>query len=257
MEPNETMVEEFGDMTADDALDEIVAEDTGEPDESLESFLGEEAPAEESKEPQPQGTSEPGWIKKRVDKAVQKAIAETEARMQASFDKQMAPLREQMLNTEAQALVSKGIVKDLETAKELVRYRQGGMPPVADNGTEGQPRNERGQFTSAPKEDPATAARIEMLKHQADRIRGNKGPDVIAEFNGNDEIKQKVISGEMDFYDVAEFMRTRSTRKRPPAPTRSPNGVSETPSGAIMSMSDDQFDKLVERVRGGTRFRER
>ena len=73
----------------------------------------------------------------------------------------------------------------------------------------------------------------------------------------DNEIKQKVISGEMDFYDVAEYMKNRPSRKRPPAPTRSPNGASETSSGAIMSMSDDQFDKLVERVRGGTRFRER
>ena len=96
-----------------------------------------------------------------------------------------------------------------------------------------------------------------MLSHQADRIAENGGPDVRAEFMNNSEIKKAVINGEMDFYEVAAYLDEQASRKKPPAPMRSPNGASDYASGSIMSMSDKQFDALVNKVRGGARFRER
>jgi hypothetical protein len=78
---------------------------------------------------------------------------------------------------------------------------------------------------------------------------------VIAEFKKNEDIKRRVVSGELDFYDVAELMK-QPAKKKPPAPMRSPNGANAQAKGTIMSLSDKQFDALVKRVQGGERFRE-
>jgi len=258
MDLDETMVEEQDNMEADDALPEDVVEEQDESEESLESFSeGEGQPAEpETPSEEPPSASEPGWIKKRVEKAVSKAVAQTRAEMQAMFDQQMAPIREKMLNDEARELVRSGEFKSLERAKEYLQLKQG-LPVSANKAPapQAQPRQANGQF--APKEDPAITARIEMLKHQADKIRGAKGPDVIAEFQNNPEIQEKVKAGEMDFYDVADYLKDqKSSRKKPPAPMRSPNGASGSNNpNAIDSMSDEQFDRMEKRIAGGARIR--
>ena len=259
MDFEEAMVEQNGGEEAEDLLPDTLVEDSEESEETLESLTGEDGDegqsGEEEAQKGKQGTSEPGYVKSRISKAVEKAVAETEARMMAQFEARMAPLMEQMIETEAERLVRDGKVKDLDTAKELVRYRQGVPGQAAKQAAPAeQPRQANGQY--APKEDPAVKATIRMLRHQADRIAENGGPNVREEFTNNEEIKQKVISGEMDFYDVADYMKKKSG-KRPPSPMRSPNGASDYASGSIMSMSDKQFDALVEKVKGGASFRER
>ena len=250
-DPNETMVENFDDVPADDTLEESITEETDE-SESLESLNAEEeeAPAEEEPKDGKQGTSEPGWIRKRVDKAVEKALAEQERRLTAQFEAQMAPIRDKMLTEEAKELVRQGEFKSLERAKEYLQLKQG--LPVNTGEESRQPRSENGQF--APKEDPATTARINMLTHQADRIKASGGPDVVAEFRNNPDIKQKVINGEMDFYDVAEQMKQPAKRK-PPSPMRSPNGANGQNPNAIDSMSDEQFKRLEKRLMEGARYK--
>ena len=246
MDLEETMVEELDNVEEDDTLPEDVAEETDESEtESLES-LDEGKPEQQPQEPQ---ASEPGWIKQRVNKAVQKAIAETETRMRSEFEAQMAPIREKMLTDEARELVRQGEFKSLDRAKEYLQLKQG-IPVAPKEEPKAQPRNEQGQY--APKDDPATMARIDMLKHQADRIKAAGGPDVIAEFQNNEEVKQQIISGELDFYDVAEMMR--QPKRRPPAPMRSPNGASGTNPNAIDTMSDDQFERMEKRIREGARY---
>ena len=260
MEPNETMVEDVETTAAeDDALPESIVEEEQDESESLESILtGEEEeqdegkPEEEEAKKDSQSTSEPGWIRKRVDKAVSKAIAETEARMRAEFDAQMAPIRERMLEEKARELVASGSVKTIETARELVRYREG-MPAAPTTQQQEQPRNANGQYTA--KDDPAVTAKVNMLRHQANTIRTRQGLDVIKEFTDNPEIKQKVISGEMDFYDVADYMASRKGgKKTPPAPMRSPNGASGAERTAIDNMSDEQFERLEKRISQGARY---
>ena len=256
MDPNETMVEEMDtEVAGDDALQEDLVEESDD-SQSIEDFADEAEdakPAEEEEPAQEKGASEPGWIKKRVDKAVQKAVAETEARMQAMFDAQMAPIREKLLEDEANKLVKNGTVRDLETAKELLRYRQGMSPEPAQG--EGQPRNEKGQFAPAPERDPAIQAQIDMLQHQADRILDGGGPDVIEAFRNDPDIKEKVIRGEMDFYDVAEYLEDmQEQRRKPPAPMRSPNGASGSEKSTIASMSDEQFEKFEKKVSSGVRY---
>ena len=245
-------------------------EESDEPAESLESLTGGSESGtgngEDGQDAGPdgkgsEGPKEPGYVQGRISKAVDKALAEAEARFTAqmkAMEDRYAPIMERMLEMDAQELVRSGKVKDLDTARELVRYRQGqgGMPPARSK-TE-QPRQQNGQY--APKETAESArtqAQIDMLQHQADRIKASGGPDVIAEFQNNPEIKQKIIAGEMDFYDVAEMLKKQQpARRKPPSPTRSPNGVNGQIKSAIMSMSDKQFAELERRVQGGERFRE-
>lgn len=268
-------IEDIDDLDVElpEGFDDIDEEETDDPESLVtEGTEDEDQPEEEEtqeEEQEPQGTSgkrsEPGYVRKRVDEAVAKAEAETEKRtrasMQAEFDQtfeerlnqRMAPIIERLVEMDAQDLLRQGTVKDIETARELARYRQGVKPaPAAANE---QPRNEKGQFTAAQSnDDPATTARISMLKHQANAIKARGGPDVIAEFQNNPRVKQKVIAGEMDFYDVAESLKT--PKKRPPAPMRSPNGATNTGDiNPIMEMSDKEFEKLERRVQNGARIR--
>lgn len=250
------MSEETTNMEATEQAEDLLPVESTEPtednSEDLASLLtGEDAQPTEEQTGDSQGTrQEPGYVRGRIDRAVAKAVAETEARMKADFEKQMAPYREQMITMEAQELVRTGTVKDLETAKELVRYRQGQPQKAAE--PEAQPRDNSGRFAqknTQPTSDPATSARIDMLQHQADRIRSGGGPDVIAEFKNNEEIKQKVIAGEMDFYDVADYMK--QPQRRQPSPMRSSNGVSGTEKSSIAKMTDEQFRRLNKKLDEG------
>ena len=251
MDYEETMVDEMDtSVEADDTLQEDLVEETDE-SESIESVI-EDEDTQPEEEPEEQGTSEPGWIKKRVAKEVEKAVARTRAEMQAMFDEQMAPIREQMIENQAKELVRNGTVKDLDTAKELVRYRQGQQPTVQQE----QPRNDKGQFVSQEDaaQDASINTMINMLQRQVDYIKAQGGPDVVREYQNNPEIHEKVNSGEMDFYQVAEYMKSQKPKRKPPAPMRSPNGASGSEKSTIANMSDEQFDKFDKKVSGGARF---
>ena len=238
-------VDTGAEVVADDAQLETLEE---EADSSLplEEALSDEPDKPEEKQDS-QGTSEPGWIKKRVDKAVQKAVAETEARMNAQFQAQMAPIFERMLDQEARELVKQGEFKSLDRAKEYLQLKQGMTPKQQPKQ---QPRNEQGQFTSQQEQE--NHVRADMLARQAQKIKANQGLDVMAAFNENEDIKNKIISGEWDFYDVAEAMR--KPRQRAPAPMRSPNGASGSERSTIATMSDEQFDRLDRKIAEGARY---
>lgn len=257
MDFEETMVEQNDQQTADDTPQEELVEEVDE-SEPIESAIdAEEQPAEEPKQNDSQGTSEPGWIKKRIDKALAKQRAELEASYDAKLEAALAPFREQQIEQQARELVRSGAVKDLDTAKELVRYRQNQPQPTQTDTTGSQqPRNDKGQFTArqqSNQSDPATQARIEMLQHQADAIRADGGPDVIGEFRNNKDVGMKVIRGEMDFYDVARQMRA-GEKKKPPAPMRSPNGANGESKSVIATMSDEQFAKFEKSISEGKRY---
>lgn len=232
-----------------DGLSEVVETPEEVPSESLDSVLEEGEPQPEQTEA-PKAKEEPGYVRGRIDKAVQKVRAEYDqqiADLKASFEEQMRPIREQLFESQAQELLKSHKVTDIETARELVRLRNGQQAaPVVE-----QPRQANGQF--APKEDPATSARIEMLRHQADKIRAAGGPDVISEWRNNEEINKKVVSGEMDFYDVADYLRDNQKR-RPPSPMRSSNGASGMSPNAIANMTDEQFARMEKRIKEGARY---
>ena len=254
MENGEFMNEEGIDIPEIDDIENIeeVVEEEQDDSESLESLMDEggETVEETVEQPEevPKAKEEPGYVRGRIEKAVNKAIAETEARMRAEFETQMAPFRARMMEDEAQELVRSRKVTDIETARELVRLRNG-QPAVAQAAPKPaeQPRQANGQF--AAKEDPGTSARISMLEHQADRIKEDLGIDVTAEFMNNEEIKRAVVTGEMDFYDVAKQMQSQQTRKRPPSPMRSPNGASGVSPNAIANMTDEQFERMERNIK--------
>ena len=252
MDYEEIMGDTPDEQTDDLSVDEIV-EEVEEASESLDSIIDDgeqEAQADEQPEEAP-AAKEPGYVRGRIDKAVQKAVAETEARMRAEFESQMAPFRAKMMEDEAQELVRSRKVTDIETARELVRLRNG-QPAVAQAAPKPaeQPRQANGQFAS--KEDPGTSARIAMLEHQAEKIKARDGIDVTEEFMNNEDIKMRVVSGELDFYDVADMMK--QPKRRPPSPMRSPNGASVQNPNAISNMTDEQFEKMERRIKEGARF---
>ena len=239
---------------ADEGMDEAAQEEDFTPDdlseeeddsaESLDSLNEDEGEAVEEQS-QPQGTSEPGYVQRRIERALARERESIRAEMEAQY----APIRERLLDMDARDLVKQGEFKSIERAKEYLQLKQGIQSAPAYEPDE-EP-DSREQY--APAEDPATSARIDMLAHQADRIKAQTGIDVIDEFANNEEIKNKVISGEMDLYDVAEMMKP-SARRRPPAPTRFSNGASGQAPNAITSMSDEQFERLERRIKEGARY---
>ena len=253
--------ENMDNFTEEDSLPEEIVEDSEESEEDLDAYLNEDedsdqAAEEEEQTQEPEAREEPGYVKTRISKAVNKAVAETEARFAAqieALEAKYAPLQERLMEMDAQELVRSRKVADIETARELVRLRQG-VQPQQEQVNE-QPRNEQGQFVSQNQaiEMAKTSERIEMLKAQAEYIKKKSGLDVVAEWNNNPEIKKAVIEGEMDFYQVADQMQ-KQQKKRPPSPTRSPNGANGIGPHSIANMTDAQFRKMDQRLDEGVRF---
>ena len=265
MDFDETMVEEeFDEAVEDDTLlEDFVEEDESEdedfPDEEDLELPDEEEDeeVEEDEEAEPQQPSEPGWIKKRVQKAVDKAVAQALAAQQEQFNQRLAPLIAKMQEDEAQELVRSRKCGDIETARELVRLRSGqsANPSQMMGDRDEQPRNEQGQFASKEQiaEEASVNARINELTKQAAKIRQKQGIDVMEEFNSNEDIKNRVISGELDFYDVAELM-SKPRRRKAPAPSRSPNGASNMSINGFLDMSDEAFERMERNLDKGVRY---
>ncbi len=205
-----------------------------------------------------QPTKEPGWIKKRIDAAVAKALKENEQRMNDEFEAKIRPFREAEMNRQAEELVTKGVIKDKDMALEYLKLK-GGMN-VSAPATE-QPkeiaRDAQGRF--APKQQEAQPQnetdgevrfRANMLAAQANKLQ-QRGLDVKAVYENNPEIRRRVLSGEWDFYDVAEAMTTRNV----PQPVRQPNGAGFGGGIDITSMTDEQFAKLNANLAKGKLYK--
>lgn len=248
---------------ADQLPEGLVVETTDESEMSLEEAISETAETEQADATQPakaepetppaKETKEPGYVKTRIAEALAKERESIRAEVQAEFNQRMAPIMERLLIEDAKELVRQGTIKDLETAKEYLRMKQGLQPTAAEKPQQDQPRNANGQYASKTNpDDAATNARIDMLRHQAERIKERNGIDVIKVWSENPDIKRRVIAGEIDFYDVAEEIGNRPKKSKPPAPVRTPNGAANDQQvDAIMNMSKEQFDRLVKRVQSG------
>lgn len=212
-------------------------------DAALTPVQETEAPVSELTEiTEPEAPKEPGYVRKRIDAAVAKALQEQEQRLRAEFDQTLAPIRESVYERQADALVSSGEFKSKETALEYVKLKNG----VSVSATP-QQRDEKGRFAQ---EDPVARARANLLSEQAEKIRANRGLDVIGAYNNNPEIQQKVLSGEWDFYDVADNIK----QQRVPAPMRSTNGASVS-GVSIAQMTDAQFEQLQKNLAAGKTYR--
>lgn len=222
--------------------------------ESLESIAAEvpaaeAAPAAEEQAP----AKEPGWVKGRIDKAVAKA----EARIRAEYEAKLAPIYESIYDRQAEELVSAGEFKSLDRAKEYVRMKAG-LPvetPAEKPAEASSPaRDAQGRFAAQkPAQeavDPVIQAQADLLTKQADKIKRSQGLDVMGYFNNDPGVKEKVLSGEWDFYDVADAMRNRNSH---PTPIRSANGGAPG-SFDIARMTPEQFKRLNENLATGHRY---
>lgn len=213
---------------------------------------------EQKAQPQPEAPApkEPGWIKQRVSAAVDKAVAEAEARVAARYEAMLAPMRESLMDREAQELFNSGEFKTLERAKEYVRLKNG--VPVTQEASEPQKsapeRDAQGRFVKQEQpEDPVTQAKADLLAKQAQKIMNTQGVDVMAAFQNDPNVQAKVLSGEWDFYDVAQELTGRAGR-RAPTPVYSPNSAGNPAGLSVANMSDEQFDRLNQSLASGRRY---
>lgn len=219
----------------------------------LSEFISEQKTQEQPEAPAPK---EPGWIKQRVSAAVDKAVAEAEARVAARYEAMLAPMRESLMDREAQELFASGEFKTLERAKEYVRLKNG--VPAAQEESQPQKsapeRDAQGRFIKQEQpEDPVTQAKADLLAKQAQKIMNTQGVDVMAAFQSDPNVQAKVLSGEWDFYDVAQELTGRMGR-RAPAPVYSPNSAGNPGGLSVANMSDEQFDRLNQSLASGRRY---
>jgi hypothetical protein len=209
----------------------------------------------EDKAEQANGKKEPGYVAKRVSEAAEKAkasaIRETEERMTAYFEKQIAPLREAQLNRDADDLVKQGEFKSRERALEYLRLKQG-VPPVQQT-----QEKQREEAPVKPLRDPALQARAEMLMKQAEKIMAKTGVDVMAVFNSDISVRQKVSANEWDFYDIADSIKSQpakpvsehtQAKAEIPPPMRTSNNAAPQSKG-VRDLSPEEFVRFKQRVK--------
>lgn len=230
-ELNTTVEMQQMESVLDDAVQ--APEETSEP---ISSVVEAEPKAKE----QP---SQPGWIKGRIEAAVRKATAE----LTASYESRINQMQESIWEREARDLVDSGEFKSVERAKEYLQLKSGAHVAAEKPAPA---RDEQGRFARQT-EDPVTMAKAEVLAGQAQRIKAKTGMDVMTIYKTDPDVQQKIISGEWDFYDVAE--QYEQPRRRVPVPARSANG-SQMTDFSVKNMSDADFARLDEMLSSGRRF---
>lgn len=245
MEEKPTVEMQNTESVLDDAV--LAPEDKSEP---ISTALNEgEQQTTQHEEQHEQKAKEPGWLKGRLNDAVSKAVRDSEARIRGEYEQRITRMQEKLWDREAQDLVDSGEFKSLDRAKEYIRLKDG-APLEAKHE---QTRDEQGRYAAKEQDaDPVTEARAQLLASQADKIKERRGLDVMQAFNEDPEIKRKVVSGEWDFYDVAESLGNES-RKRVPPPARTPNGAN-TANFSFSNMTDEQWKRLNQRLEGGAVF---
>lgn len=225
MDEENTVVELTDVSVADDAQ-----QAQGEPISSVTEETQGEAEQNEPKDA--------GWFKQRIAHAVNKAVAETQAKLQ-EYERQIQELQSERLERQAQELVSSGEFKSLDRAKEYLQLKGGRVEEPQ------QPQNEE------PEVDPVVQAKADMLAKQAAKIKASRGIDVMAAYNQDPDIQRRLASGEWDFYDVADSLESKP---KAPAPVRNANGARNEPV-SISKMTDKQWKELNRRIDSGGRFR--
>lgn len=191
-------------------------------------------------EPKETPKSEPGWVKKRIDSALQKEmpqrIAEVETRLRAEYEAKIKPLLDAQLERDAADLVKEGEFKSKERALEYLRLK-GGLPV---------------EKKESPKEEPIPehiVARADALLAQAEYARKMDGIDPMEIYKTSPEIADKVNSGEWDFADVVKAMKGKT-----PSPIYSSNAASPQKRG-ILDLTPEEFKKLNENLAKGNKVR--
>lgn len=223
----------------------------------VESVEAEMEQPQQQEAKQKDGGTEPGWIKSRITAAVKKAEREWEARMQERIAAEMAPFLEMKYEREAEALVAEGEFKTKERALEYVKLKNGSASKQASTPQQEAPRDANGRFASreeAPVNDAKATA--EKLKQQADALKAEHGFDAMALFRSNEAIKQKVVTGKLDFNDLYElYGNAEQSKPNVPAPMRSSNGSFGNAASIVRTMTDQGFAKLDAELASGKKYR--
>lgn len=198
-------------------------------------------PITESTTPQ----QEPGWFQGRLQKEQAKWEAKHEAEM-AELRKTQSSLMERLIERDAQDMVNSGEVKSIETAKELLRLRAG-LPTAQQQEQPERMRDANGRFVSSQNDMIAQQSqqRAHMLITQADAIQAASGVDVMQFYNTDQNVRQKILSGEWDFKDVLRNHQPMNNEQRQavPAPIRNSSGVG-IGDVSISRMTDENFRKM-------------
>ena len=225
-------------FTLDDATLEIPMnqESVREEGPQLEDILAQPEQVEEQK---PE-TKEPGYVKKRIEAAVQKDretyTEKIRAEIKSEYEKLIQPLLEERMERQADELVKEGEFKSKDRALEYLRLKSG-HPEI---------KPEKSEPKSEPKSDPAEA-RATLLMAQANAIKSATGVDVMEIYQNDPAIRQRILSGE-NFSDLAPEL----VRKQPPSPVRTPNNAvpqRRTP----MELSSDELKRLDDNLARGVR----
>ena len=241
---NTVEIMEQGNVLDDAALNPMQEEP--EALETLESLISEPTEQPEAAETQQPSKKEPGWVRQRVDHAVAKAEAALEARLRAEFEAKMAPLQESIYARQAEDLVAAGEFKSKDRALEYVKLKNGAIDlPKAAAEPQAAPR-------AAQETQPSIKERANLLAAQANKVNSKYGIDVVQAIKERPEMRQKLLSGEWDFYDVADAL---VGTRRMPSPARTSNGAGAGSGGLnIASMTDAQFNRLQENLGAGKRY---
>lgn len=114
-----------------------------------------------------------------------------------------------------------------------------------------QSRDAQGRFTK--KADSEVAQYAQRLVDQAAVIHDATGVDVMALYNNDPDVKQKINSREWTFADVYKHAAQGNKRPAAPAPVRSSNGVALGDMN-IARMSKSQLEKLDELLAQGVKI---
>lgn len=240
---SETVEEIQGGIVLDDAVQDTpsnVAEEQPE-GPSISEVL-------EQKEPAKEPAKEPGWVKKRIESALEKRLPELLAvereKLRAEYDLRLKPLLEAQMERDAADLVAQGEFKSKDRALEYLRLKQGvPIPPSVPNEV---PRNERGQFA---KPDPEVRERAARLFAQAEYALEMDGIDAMEIYRTDAEVARKVNSGEWDFKDVVRAVKAAQSV---PPPIRSSNAAMPQKRGP-MDLSKEEFRKLNDNLAKGVK----
>lgn len=202
---------------------------------------------------------EPGWFKRRMEKHDQKLNAEFQRQLQElrdGYEAQLAPLRDASFRREAEQLVADGEFKSIDRALEYVRMKAGApaQPSKEEQPKENKPRDAQGRFARADNSEVAQYA--QRLVDQAAAIHDATGVDVMALYNSDPDVKQKINSREWTFTDVYKAASKKGAESNAPAtppPVRSSNGIA-LGNLNISRMSKSQFDKLDDLLAQGGRI---
>ena len=195
---------------------------------------------------------EPGWVKKRIDSALQKElpnlVAAEVAKVKAEYEAQIKPLREAQLARDADELVKQGEFRSKDIALEYLRMKQG-LPVQAPVTPTASPRAEA-EAREADAVPPDIRARAARLMDQAEYAKKIDGIDPLAIYHSDPEVQRKVNSGQWDFTDVV--MAAKGQTASPPSPIHSSNAALPQKRGPL-ELSSKELQTLNENLRKGVK----